>query len=127
MQYDDFVGCVQQRARIDSQEEAVRAIYATLETLGERLGGNTPNHLAAQLPPVLGHYFEVPDTTERFSLDEFFRRVAEREQVDLSIANHHARAVISVLAEAISPGELADALGQLPEEFRELFKAEKEI
>lgn len=39
MQYEQFVGQVQNRGRMASQGEAVRAICATLETLGERLAG----------------------------------------------------------------------------------------
>ncbi|MEH2241168.1 hypothetical protein [Nostoc sp.] len=34
---------------------------------------------------------------ERFSLDEFFGRVSQRESIDLPDAVHHARVVIEVL------------------------------
>ncbi len=39
MQYDQFVGQVQSRAPLASNGEAIAAIRATLETLGERLAG----------------------------------------------------------------------------------------
>jgi len=45
----------------------------------------------------------------------------EREGVDLPDAVHQARAVISVLGEAVSPGEMADARAQLPDEYDPLF------
>jgi uncharacterized protein (DUF2267 family) len=43
--------------------------------------------------------------------------VAVREDVDQLKAEQHARAVLSVLSEAISEGEFEDALSQLPQEF----------
>ena len=121
MQYDEFVGRVQNRARLASGGEAVRAIHATLQTLGERLFGKEAEHLAAQLPPEIGTYLRQVEVKESFSLDEFFERVAEREGVDLPDAIHQARAVISVLSEAVSPGEMADARAQLPDEYDPLF------
>ena len=45
----------------------------------------------------------------------------EREGVDLPDAIYQARAVISVLGEAVSPGEMADARAQLPDEYDPLF------
>jgi len=42
------------------------------------------------------------------SVEEFFQRVSERTGVDLPKAIYHARAVIAVLYEAVSPGEMAD-------------------
>lgn len=37
MDYNDFVGHVHNRARLATRGEAVTAIQATLETLGDRL------------------------------------------------------------------------------------------
>ncbi len=60
---------------------------------------------------------------ERYTLDEFYRRVSDREGVDLPKAIFHARAVIEVLQEAISPGEIKDIRVQLPAEYDSLFEA----
>lgn len=123
MRYEEFVGQVQNRARLASEGEAVTAIRATLETLGERLFGGEAHNIAAQLPREIGHYLEEPTTNESFDLDEFFRRVSFREGVELPEAVFHARVVIEVLKEAVSPGVIDKALDQLPAEYDQLFKA----
>lgn len=125
MQFDEFVGEVQHRARFGTQGDAMRAIYATLETLGERLYGDEADDLAAQLPPALGAYLRLARRQESFDLDEFFERIAEREGagIDLPQATFHARTVISVLEDAVTPGEMADVRTQLPEEWDPLFEA----
>lgn len=126
MQYDEFVGKVQNRSQFGSSGEAVAAIRATLQTLGERLFGNEAEDLAAQLPREIGFYLRIADTDETFSLDEFFDRVARREQVDLPDATYHARVVMEVLDEAVSANEMADVRAQLPDEYAPLFEAGSE-
>jgi uncharacterized protein (DUF2267 family) len=125
MRYDEFIGQVQNRARLSSTEEAVKAIRATLETLAERLAGGEPKDLASQLPEEIGVYLhhERAGSGERFSLDEFFKRVSEREGVDLPASIYHARVVIEVLSEAVSRGQMNDVRAQLPEEYDRLFEA----
>ncbi len=123
MRYDEFVGQVQSRARLGTEGEAVRAIHATLETLGERLYGGEAHNLASQLPQEIGSYLEQPVINESFSLDEFFDRVSMREGVDLPVAVYHARVVVEVLMEAVSPGVLIKLLDQLPDEYNKLFQS----
>jgi uncharacterized protein (DUF2267 family) len=123
MQYEEFVGQVQSRARLATQGETARAICATFETLGERTGDGERLHLAAQLPPGIGDYLRLAKRQERFDLQTFFDRVAEREGagVDTPQAAHHARAVIEVLGEALSPGQLQQLRSVLPNEYAPLF------
>src|ERR1700704_1363989 len=97
MTYDEFIGQVQSRARLGTSGDAVRATRATLEVLGQRLFGGEAKDLAAQLPQEIGYYLRQAETSESFGLDEFFKRVSERERVDLPVAVHHARVVISVV------------------------------
>lgn len=125
MQHDEFIGQVQNRARLSSRGDAELATRATLETLAERLAGGEPFNAAAQLPRGIAEYLrhEYAGSGERFSLDEFFRRVSQRESVGLPDAVHHARVVIEVLSEAISSGEINDIRSQLPSEFDPLFEA----
>ena len=126
MKYKEFVGQVQHRARLGTQGETVRAIHATLETLGERIVADEAAQLAAQLPQEIGHYLQLADTSDRFPLDEFLQRVAKREKVDLPDATHHARSVISVLQEAVTGNQIEHVLAQLPNEYRPLFTAGSE-
>lgn len=125
MKHDEFIGQVQHRARLGSRGEAERATRATLETLAERLAGGEAKDLAAQLPLEIGEHLRGQWSAigERFSLDEFFRRVSLREGVDLPEAVFHARAVIEVLSKAVSKGEMDDVRAQLPAEFDRLFEA----
>ena len=126
MQYDDFVGQVQHKARMASSGEAVRPIRATLTTLGERLYGGEPDHLAAQLPREIGAYLTAAETSRAYDLQDFLERIAEREEVDYPEAVHHARAVIATVNEAASAGVIEDVLSQLPDEFAPLFEAGSE-
>lgn len=125
MDYHEFLGQVQHRARLSSFEEATQAIRATLETLGERLFGGEAGNLAAQLPPELGRYLEERVLNESFGVDEFFQRVSIREGADLPVSIFHARMVIDVLTEAVSPGLMAKVKAQLPGEYNRLFYKEK--
>jgi uncharacterized protein (DUF2267 family) len=126
MQYHEFIGQVQHRARLGSTGEAVRATHATLEVLGQRLFGGQANKLASQLPSEVGHYLTEGQVSETFGVEEFFVRVSERENVDLPDAVHHARAVVSVVQEAVTPGEIDKVRAQLPDEYDPLFESGSE-
>jgi uncharacterized protein (DUF2267 family) len=95
-------------------------------TLGHRLAGGEASNLAAQLPDEIGRYLEETHEMERFSLDEFFRRVSQQEGANSPDAAHHARAVVSVLREAVTPGEIADVRAQLPATYDPLFESGSE-
>ena len=125
MKHDEFIGQVQHRARLSSRGDAERATRATLETLAERLAGGETNDLASQLPREIGEHLrrEWSGIGERFSLDEFFRRVRIKEGVDLPDAIFHARVVMEVVSEAVSKGEMDDVRAQLPAEYDRLFES----
>jgi uncharacterized protein (DUF2267 family) len=126
MKHDEFIGQVQHRARLSSRGAAEQATRATLETLAERLAGGEAKDLAAQLPQGIDTHLRnkrSEEMGEHFSLEEFFRRVSQREGVDLPKATYHARVVIEVLGEAVSKGEMDDVHAQLPAEFDRLFEA----
>ena len=124
MKYNEFVGQVQNRARLTSRDDAVRAIHATLDTLADRLMAGESADLSAHIPPEIAYYlrpqpWRVP---EHLSLSEFYGKIAERERVDRSSAVYHARVVIGVLSEAVPPGEMEHVRSQLPQEFDPLFE-----
>ena len=123
MQTDEFLGQVQNKARVATLGEAMRATRATLETLAERLGPDETRHLAAQLPHEIQLFLADAGMPmpERFSLAEFLLRVCAREGIDLSDSTHHARAVIDVLTRAVSPAEIGEVLERLPDDYRRLF------
>ena len=121
MKGDEFIAEVKNLAELGSNEEAEKATRATLETLRERLAGNEPSNLAAQLPPEVAPYVEGDGGREAFSVEEFYDRVAQKEGVGRDEAVRHARAVATVVQTAVTGGELDDVRSQLGNEYGELF------
>lgn len=121
MRYEEFVDIVQDRAQLSTEREALIAIEATLKTLGERLMDIEAAQLAAQLPPEIGRFLTVVDTNKTFDLETFYENVSQRALIDQPMAREHARVVLSVVEETVSPGELRDVLAQLPEDYLTLF------
>jgi uncharacterized protein (DUF2267 family) len=128
LQYTEFLRRVEQQidatqAATETQRAAENAITAVFQTLSECLSGGEAKDLAAQLPeelrPPLQHSAE---DAERFSLEEFYRRVAEREGADSDTARKDASAVMQVLGMAVTHGELDKVMAQLPAEFNILFR-----
>lgn len=129
MKHDEFIGQVQHRAALSSRGEAEVATRAVLETLGERLSGNEPAHAAAQLPLGIDAYINHSGSGvgEPFSLEEFFQRVSQRANIDISDAMHRSEVVIGVLQEAVNKEEVEDIRSQLPKDFRfSLFRAKSD-
>jgi uncharacterized protein (DUF2267 family) len=125
MRHDEFIGQVQHRARLASRGDAERATRAALQTLGERLGA--PDNLAAQLPPEIGrHLMQVAGEFDRLTLDEFFARVADKEECDVPESIFHARVVMDVLRDAVGDDTVRKAVEQLPDEFLTLFESGSE-
>ena len=121
MKRDEFIARVKDLAEVQTNEEAERAIRATLETLRERLAGNEPNNLADQLPPEIADPLRGEGGRDGFSLAEFYRRVADKEGVEEPEAIRHARAVATVMEEAVTTGEMDHVRDQLKDEYTELF------
>jgi uncharacterized protein (DUF2267 family) len=128
LQYSEFLRRVEEqiaanRSVSDARREAENATTATLETLNERITGGEARDLAAQLPKEIQPALQPKaEEAEGFSLEEFYRRVAEREGVDIETARIDASAVMRVLREAVTPGELDDVMAQLPEDFNALLR-----
>lgn len=125
MEYSEFLGDVQHRLALDSQQAALRVTRVTLEILGERLGPGEAGDLAAQLPEEIGRHLEGSDEAESFGWDEFVDRVADRRDLsedDRADAVYGSQVVMAVVAEAVTTGELADVVAQLPEELDALFE-----
>jgi uncharacterized protein (DUF2267 family) len=116
MDYDEFLTIVQQRLGI-GREQAERATRETVETLAQRIAAGEARDLAAELPPELAPWLNAPSEAECFDVDEFLRRVAEREDIDVEAAGRHARAVFAALSRAISPKELSDTVAEPPKDF----------
>jgi uncharacterized protein (DUF2267 family) len=121
MKYDEFINLVKRRARVDTEHQALLAIEATLTTLSERIGPDEAQDLAAQLPKGIREFLEKKETHGTFGLDEFYNKVSVRSSVGFREVERHARAVMSVVSETASAGEMDDVLSRLPEEYIPLF------
>jgi uncharacterized protein (DUF2267 family) len=119
MDDDRFVTTVAEFAGTD-RDGAERAIGATLQTLAERIAEGEARDLAAELPPRAAAWLATTTPAEGFDLDEFLRRVAEREGVDDATAERHAHAVFAALGRAVSDDEFDDMMAELPREFDRL-------
>lgn len=128
MKYDQFIKHVQEEAQLNSREDAERATRATLETIKERIVGNEASQLAAQLPKELGQYLHGREGEDGgyFRFDEFCQRLSDKEGVEVSVAANHAKAVFTVLQQAVTPGEFADVRANFSDDYEELFAAKSE-
>ncbi|MEJ2183422.1 MAG: DUF2267 domain-containing protein [Nitrospirota bacterium] len=126
MSFEEFIQRVQAVGGMSDRAEADRALRAVLETLGERLFRTERDHLAAQLGGELKEVLAAKAQDDRYSLEEFYTRVGARADVRYHQAVAYARAVVAVLREAVSPGELRRIFRELPDEYRELFGEEPE-
>lgn len=122
MDHDQFVAELQNRAQLDSQDEAVRAIRCTLTTLGERLQAGEAKDLAGQLPMEIDQFLLQADSGQRFPYDEFLDRMADCEGVERSEAAYHARLVVQLVTETVYASEIQEVLSNLPEEYLDLFE-----
>jgi uncharacterized protein (DUF2267 family) len=119
--FDEFIKRVQERGGFDTREHAERA---TLAVLGQRLAGGEPSDLAAQLPGGLAELARYDGPAESFDTAEFYRRVADREQMGCTPgqAREHAMAVMSTVVDQITQGERQDLASQLPADYGELLR-----
>jgi uncharacterized protein (DUF2267 family) len=116
--HEQFVTIVQERSGLD-RTGAERAIRATLETLSERLSQDRAEDLRYWLPEPIRQWV-IPSMVVHFDVQEFLRRVAIREFVDLSTAEGHLRAVFHALGHALPPLALTALEAELPQDFRPL-------
>ena len=121
MPADELLRRVAERTGLAS-DQAQQATDAVLETLAERIAGGEVEDLIASLPPELHPPLKKGNelsggAARRMSLDEFVRRVAEREGVTPPLAREHARAVFATLREALPEKEFLDMTAQLPSDY----------
>jgi len=118
MNFDEFTGEVQHRLELPGTGEAVRAIRATLTTLGRRLPEGNAEDLAASLPMEIKWYLTgaVDEHGQRFDWQEFLSRVSEVEQADPTDAAYHARIVVDLVRQAVPESDFRQLRDQLPED-----------
>lgn len=117
MNFDEFTGTVQHRLELPGTGETVRAIRATLLTLGQRIPEGNAEDLAASLPLEIKWYLTgaVHEHGQRFDWKEFVSRVSDIEGVDRSDAAYHAQLVVDLVETTVPQSDFQQLRNQLPE------------
>lgn len=117
MNFDEFTGTVQHRLELPDTGRAVRAIRATLMTLGSRIPEESAEDIAASLPMEIKWYLTgaVKEHGQRFDWREFIGRVSEIENVDPPEAAYHARIVIDLVHSEVPESDFRQLRDMLPE------------
>ncbi|GAB7092716.1 hypothetical protein JCM18237_29870 [Halorubrum luteum] len=117
MNFDEFTGQAQHRLEMPGTGETVRAIRATLMTLGQRIPEGNAEDLAASLPIEIKWYLTgaVHEHGQRFDWPEFVERVSEIEGADPADAAHHARVVVYLVNEQVPESDFQQLRDMLPE------------
>ncbi|MFF8606281.1 DUF2267 domain-containing protein [Streptomyces sp. NPDC015346] len=123
MKYDGFLARVRERGEYTDQDEAAKVTAAVLEVLAHRITPGEAEDLASQLPGPLQEPLtrDGDRQAEKFGIEEFYRRVAERTGARPRTAQWDASAVLTTVADAVSGGELNQVISQLPSSYAVLF------
>ena len=127
MQYEEIIRRVQEQGNIADTAKAKKILRAVLGTFGELVYRTEERQMAAQLPKELKDVFYEYQPRERdrgalanYPLEEFYNRVKARAEVSLQDAQRFSVVVLSVLKEAVTPGEIEDVRRELYEPFQKL-------
>ena len=106
---------------------AFQALRGVLHAIRNRMIPNEVFDLSAQLPLMIrGVFFEgynLKDKPEKFNADEFLEIIEEGFYGNTAIEGEDAfRAVLNVLYEKISEGELEDIYSGMPKDIKKLWK-----
>ncbi|MCC5634591.1 DUF2267 domain-containing protein [Nostoc sp. CHAB 5844] len=125
MEYHEFITHVQSLSQSNSREEAELATRATLETIKERIASSDIQDLVAQLPEELNTYLQtqVQASGQTFNLQEFIKRVSQKENIEPTTTAIHVRAVFAVLQNAIKPENFSKFQAHFTHDYEELFAA----
>jgi uncharacterized protein (DUF2267 family) len=127
---NEWVADLARELGTESRAYAWRALRGYLQVLRDRLTIDEAAQLAAQLPQLLrGVFWEGFDPGHQpepiRDRETFLTTLAQRAQLDdPAEAERVAAAATRVLRRHITPGELDDALAQLPTEIRELLASD---
>lgn len=122
MKQHEFLAKVRERGEYADHDEARRVTAAVLGVLAERLAGEEPTDLAAQLPEGIAELaVNASGGAAGYGVEEFLRRVAEAVNGSPETAKWDASAVLCTVAEAVTGGQLNQILTQLQPGYAALF------
>jgi uncharacterized protein (DUF2267 family) len=117
MNFDEFTGQAQHRLELANTGQTVRAIRATLMTLGERIPADNADDIAASLPMEIDWYMTeaVADHGQRFDWHEYVDRVSAITGADPSDAAYQAQLVVDLLCSVAPDSDVQQLRDELPE------------
>ncbi|ATY11788.1 DUF2267 domain-containing protein [Amycolatopsis sp. AA4] len=117
---NEIVELIRRRACLADARDAVRVAHAVLRTLAERISPEAAASLAVQLPIELADDLRPGrGSGERFELQDFVGRIADRAELADPEAVHRAGVVLAVLGRETV--QVADEVWDvLPEPLRQL-------
>lgn len=108
----------------DDRRFGYRVLRAWLHALRDRLTIDSAAKFGAQLPELLrGVYYDGWEPSRvpvKFGADEYVERFAVEARISAGDVRAAASAVARALGSRLSPGQLDEALAQIPEELRAL-------
>lgn len=119
MQYDEMIDAMAHRAPLGAAQ-AAQVFAAVVRALGETAKKHEMADLRSQLPGEL-KTIEPGDSAPDRSVDDFCIRVGElAETGDGDRARLVAGTALSVIADAVTPGQLSQLLATLPHGYAQL-------
>jgi uncharacterized protein (DUF2267 family) len=117
MNFDEFTGTVQHRLELPGTGETVRAIRATMMTLGQRIPEGNADDLAASLPMEIKWYLTgaVHEHGQRFDWTEFVSRVSQTTGGDRPDVAYQAQVIMDLVSTVVPESDLQQLRDQLPE------------
>lgn len=125
--YGRMLNQLQTDADLESPESAEAAIEIVLGAIVKRLVPGEAKDLISQLPSLLQPKLRVlasgPDKT--ITRQAIEAELSERLGIDQARSRQICAAVGTIVAQTVSPGQIDDVRGHLPEDLRDIFSDSK--
>jgi uncharacterized protein (DUF2267 family) len=110
---DEFVRRVARRENVDEQT-ALKHVRAVFVALWQAVGSEELTDVEAELSVDYAPLLPRGPFRELVHAKSFYKRVAQRERLDVDEARRASEAVLETLAQRISKGEVEDLIALLP-------------
>ncbi|TLP97026.1 DUF2267 domain-containing protein [Nesterenkonia salmonea] len=116
MQTEEIDTIIKERAELESTEAAHEAGTAVLAELSRLNIGSEAREIAAQLPEEYKGALASGEAAEDLTRDTLLGRIESALDLDREAATRVTHATISVIADAVTPGERTSFVNALPED-----------
>ncbi|NDK31159.1 DUF2267 domain-containing protein [Nesterenkonia haasae] len=116
MQTEEIDTIIKDRAALESSEAAHEAGTTVLAELSRLNIGSEAREMAAQLPAEYKEALASHEGSEDLSRDALLGRIESALDLDRDATTRVANATISVIADAVTPGERTSFVNALPQD-----------